>query len=97
MKTIIFAVLCLSLATFMNIDFEINPTIISKITTVLQVLTVCLALVRVDRSGIAELQLIFFWLTVVFTTISGLHYIFIGMGILQRGSSEDSNLDAGRE
>jgi cardiolipin synthase len=71
--------------SFMKIDFEVKPTIISKITTVLQVVTVCLALLRFDRSGIAELQLLFYWVTAAFTILSGLHYIFLGMGILQRG------------
>ena len=79
--------------SFMNIDFEVNPTIISKITTVLQVITVCLALLKFDRSGIAELQLLFYWVTAAFTTLSGLHYIFIGMGILQRDSNRDSKSD----
>ena len=72
--------------SLMDIDFEINPSIISKITTVLQVVTVCLALLRFDRSGLGELQLLFYWVTAGFTILSGLHYIFIGMGILQRGA-----------
>lgn len=79
--------------SFMNIDFEVNPTIISKITTVLQVVTVCLALLKFDRSGIAELQLLFYWVTAAFTILSGLHYMFIGMGILQRDSNRDSKND----
>lgn len=79
--------------SFMDIDFEVNPTIISKMTTVLQVVTVCLALLKIDRSGIAELQLLFYWLTAAFTTLSGIHYIFIGMGILQRGSNAESESD----
>ena len=72
--------------SFMKIDFEVNPTIISKITTALQVVTVCLALLRFDQAGIAELQLLFYWVTAAFTILSGLHYIFLGMGILQRGT-----------
>ena len=86
-----------ALFSFMNIDFDVNPSIISKITTVLQVITVCLALLRFDRSGIAELQLIFYWVTIFFTTLSGLHYIYIGMGILQRGSDNDTQSDSDTE
>jgi len=84
-------VILLGVAIFslLNIDFEINPSIVSKMTTVLQVITVCLALLRFDRSGLAELQMIFFWLTALFTTLSGLHYIYVGMGILQHGSGND--------
>ena len=77
--------------SFLNIDFEINPSIVSKFTTVLQVVTVCLALLQFDRSGLAELQMLFFWITAFFTTLSGLHYIYIGMGILQRGSGNETD------
>lgn len=76
--------------SFQNIDFEINPSIVSKITTVLQVVTVCLALLNFERPGLAELQMIFYWIAAFFTTLSGLHYIYIGMGILQRGSGDDT-------
>ena len=79
--------------SFQNIDFEINPSMVSKITTVLQVVTVCLALLKFDRPGLAELQMLFFWITAFFTTLSGLHYIYVGMGILQRGSDTESDKD----
>lgn len=79
--------------SFMNIDFEISPSIISKITTVLQVVTVCLALLKFSRSGLAELQLLFYWVTAVVTTLSGLHYIFVGMDVLQRGASQEEGRD----
>ena len=82
-----------ALFSFQNIDFEINPSIVSKLTTVLQVVTVCLALLRFDRAGLAELQMLFFWVTAFFTVLSGLHYIYIGMGILQRGSGNDTRDD----
>ena len=76
--------------SFQNIDFEINPSIVSKFTTVLQVVTVCLALLKFDRSGLAELQMLFYWITGFITTLSGLHYIYVGMGILQRGSGNET-------
>jgi cardiolipin synthase len=90
-------VILLGVAIFslLNIDFEINPSVVSKITTTLQVITVCLALLRFDASGLAELQMLFFWITALFTTLSGLHYIYVGMSILQHGSGNapDKNRD----
>lgn len=83
--------------SLLDIDFEINPSAVSKMTTVLQVITVCLALLPFDRSGLAELQMIFFWLTALFTTLSGLHYIYVGMGILQHqsGNASEKSRDDG--
>jgi len=88
-------VIMLGIAVFaiMNIDFEVKPTVISKITTVFQVVTVCLALINLEISGLRELQLIFYWATAGLTILSGLHYIFVGLSILQRGGN--SNVGGG--
>ncbi len=70
--------------TLMSVPFEIKPAIVSKLTTILQFLTVLAALVsmaaplHVDRFLI---QLII-WATAFFTVVSGLTYIIRGIKII---------------
>jgi len=70
-------------------ELEIKPIVVSKLTTVTQLFLVCLVLLHrgVPETGAAVLPSVF-WLTAVLTTLSGLHYIYIGMGILQHGMED---------
>lgn len=69
-----------------NIPVTIKPSIISKFTTVAQLAAVALTLLELHIQGLGPLLQTLFWVTVGLTTISGLHYIFIGMNLLQSGS-----------
>lgn len=62
-------------------SLEIRPVFISKITTALQLLTVFLALVYKSFGGNGPPPLIYiqYWLTAVFTILSGAHYVFTGI------------------
>jgi cardiolipin synthase len=69
-----------------NINFEVKPSIVSKCTTVAQLSTVFLALLNPKFPDFYMIQLSLCWLTAGLTIISGLHYIYIGMNILQDAS-----------
>jgi cardiolipin synthase len=86
-------IICLGIAiiTLTEKQYEVNPRIISKITTVVQIATILLTLLGFQVAGVLVLRDVFFWITAIVTTLSGLHYIFIGMQILQDGSTKDSN------
>ena len=63
--------------------YEVRPTIVSKCTTTAQILTVMLSLFDPDRARLAALHSPLLWITAVVTIMSGLHYIYKGMTILQ--------------
>jgi cardiolipin synthase len=67
-------------------SYEIRPSLVSKATTVTQILLVLLALYDPAATKLAALHAPLIWITAVITTLSGLHYIFIGMGILQENN-----------
>ena len=66
-----------------NINFDVRPSIASKCTTVAQLSTVFLALLDPKLPDFYMIQLSLYWLTAGLTIISGLHYIYIGMNIIQ--------------
>ncbi len=65
----------------MSVSFEIKPILISKITTALQIITVLLVLIlkSLPESFDYSWLLFLYWLTALFTIISGLKYISVGM------------------
>lgn len=70
-------------------SYEIHPTLISKCTTTAQILTVVLALFDPDQSQLTIIHLPVLWATSGVTILSGLHYVYIGMGILQEPHKND--------
>lgn len=64
-----------------KIDFTIKPRIISKFTTVAQLATILLSLLRNNSHDTT--QIVIMGITTGLTVISGIHYIFIGFRILQ--------------
>lgn len=75
----------------MSVSVEMKPTIISKLTTVCQMLTVFLVLFFnsfIDYRN-EELLTTMFWLTAFVTVISGLHYIHRGIQYVNTVSSSD--------
>jgi len=57
---------------------EINPTTFSKINTVIQVLTIALALFSRVQDSISGLLSLMIWAAAVTTIMTGLHYIYLG-------------------
>ncbi len=65
----------------------IRPSLISKATTVFQLLTILLVMAH-DHLGIitSGIQLVY-WLTAALTVISGLHYMAVGVTLLNKGTN----------
>ena len=76
-------VLGIAIFTLFEKAYEVRPTIVSKCTTTLQILLVAVSLFDPDKSRLATLHAPLLWTTAVVTVLSGLHYIYIGMTILQ--------------
>lgn len=79
-------VMGIAIFTITEKSYKIKPSIISKITTTAQITTIIMALVNIIMAGYSILMGILFWVTAGLTTISGLHYIYFGMNLLQNGS-----------
>lgn len=83
-------IILLGLAILMLTEkkYEVNPTLVSKCTTTAQILTVLVTLYDPSHLKITLLHPVLLWGTAILTTLSGLHYIYIGMNILQEPSND---------
>ncbi len=63
-------------------SFTANPSILSKLTTCLQLLTVFVVLARDLLPSVVHLLTPLFWITGLFTVVSGLHYMHYWFGIM---------------
>jgi cardiolipin synthase len=86
----------IAVLTFSGIRFDIRPSLISKWTTVVQILTVAVTLLELRFQGAATLWRILCWTTVGMTVLSGLHYTYLGLHILQTGYGDRSKTDPER-
>lgn len=80
----------IAVLTFSGIRFDIRPSLISKWTTVSQILTVAITLLEPQSPGAATAWIILCWITAIMTALSGLHYTYLGLHILQTGYGERS-------
>jgi len=80
----------IAVLTFANIPFAIRPTRISKWTTVFQLLTIGVALLDMPFAGAAVMRQALYWTTITMTILSGLHYTYRGLTILQAGFGNNS-------
>lgn len=79
--------------TLMSVDLEIKPSFVSKINTMLQLVTIFFALLLKMDGAEKHFQGAFMfvcWLTAIFTVISGADYLQKGMKLINRG---DGNTD----
>jgi cardiolipin synthase len=80
----------ISVLSIMSISVEIRPTFISKVTTGLQLITVLLALsfrcLPWAIDGIWSLAL--YWLTALFTILSGLNYMLRGTELINHDTKK---------
>ncbi len=83
----------IAVLAFAGIEFEIRPTLISKWTTVTQILTVVVTLLEALVPQVAPVQQALCWVTVTMTVASGLHYTYIGLTILQAGFGDHPKKD----
>jgi len=80
----------ISVLSIMSIPVKISPTYVSKVTTALQLITVLLALsfrcLPYEVSGIWLLA--FYWITALFTIVSGFNYIARGMKLMNHDTKK---------
>lgn len=83
-------IICLGVAIFMLTEkkYEVSPSLVSKCTTTAQILTVLITLYDPAHLKLDMVYQILLWGTALLTTLSGLHYIFIGMNILQEPNND---------
>ncbi|MDX9745208.1 MAG: CDP-alcohol phosphatidyltransferase family protein [Syntrophales bacterium] len=81
----------ISVLFMMSVPFDIKPILVSKITTTLQIITVLLVLVLKSLPEAIDFSWILFlyWLTALFTIVSGLRYIVVGMRYFNTLSAQD--------
>ncbi|MGQ9509509.1 MAG: CDP-alcohol phosphatidyltransferase family protein [Thermodesulfobacteriota bacterium] len=72
-----------------NYFIKIGPSIISKMTTNIQIITIILALWNWENQWWVTLKTFAIYVTTLFTILSGAHYIYVGTKILnqKKGSS----------
>jgi len=84
----------IAVLTFADIHFDIRPSLVSKWTTVFQILLIGVSLLEFDFSGAQTLQAVLGWVTAGMTVLSGLHYTYLGLNILQTGYGARAKKDA---
>lgn len=83
-------IILLGLAILMLTEkkYIVSPTLVSKCTTTAQILTVLITLYDPTHLKLAMVYQVLLWSTVILTTFSGLHYIYLGMNILQEPNNK---------
>lgn len=76
----------------MDIQFKIKPSLVSKWTTLFQLLTVFLTLLNPNIPDARFIKLLMFWLTAGLTVTSGLHYVYFGLNALQNSSGQNQKV-----
>mmetsp|Transcript_4917 Transcript_4917/g.2742 ORF Transcript_4917/g.2742 Transcript_4917/m.2742 type:complete len:119 (+) Transcript_4917:7505-7861(+) len=79
-----------------NIHIEIKPSIVSKCTTCIQLFAVIWALLSLKCPSIFILNSVV-WSTAALTITSGLHYVIIGLKILQELPANNNPVAKNRE
>jgi len=71
----------ISLLFILSISFDVKPAFISKVTTLLQILTIFLVLMSKSFPLFTSYEVteVFFWITAIVTVISGFQYLFKGI------------------
>ncbi len=82
-------VLGLAILTLTEKKYEINPTLVSKCTTAIQILMIFISLYDPSLTRWPLVHSALLWGVAGVTTLSGLHYIYIGMNILQESELDD--------
>lgn len=81
----------IAILRYFHATFRIRPSMISKCTTATQLATVFLVLLSFEVTAVGPMLLPLFWFTTILTTASGLHYVVLGITILNQEPQENSN------
>lgn len=82
-------VLGIAILTLTEKKYRVRPSLVSKCTTAVQIAMVIVSLVLPNIPRLQMMQHILLWTTAALTMISGFHYLYIGMNMLQQ-VEEDS-------
>lgn len=80
-------VMGIGILMFYSRSFAISPTIVSKITTFIQLITITFYLGRQYLVPLAFLEKYLLGLTAFFTILSGVHYIILGFRLIGKPES----------
>ena len=75
----------IAVLTFASIPFDIRPSLVSKWTTAFQILMIAVTLLGFHFTEAEIVKPVLGWATAAMTVLSGLHYTYIGLHILQTG------------
>ena len=87
----ILIIMGIAILHFFHVSFSIRPSMISKCTTATQLATVFLVLLSFEVTIVCPILQPFFWFTTILTTASGLHYVYLGIAILNKEPQDASN------
>ncbi len=65
-----------------KVDYQIQPSMVSKCTTVAQLATIFLLLLSIQTTALEHALLPVYWLTTALSIASGLHYVYLGIQIM---------------
>ncbi len=88
----IIILLGIAIFTLTEKKYEIHPTLLSKCTTTAQFIMVIFVLFDPLRTKLPAVLPPLLWTTAILTILSGLHYIYIGMNILQEPNSNSDRI-----
>jgi len=82
----------IAVLTMMKIPFEVKPMFVSKVNTFLQILTITVALLYKSKLMAVDVFVLkgFFWVTALFTILSGILYIFRGVRYINSANGTDA-------
>ena len=87
----ILIIMGIAILRFFHAAFSIRPSMISKCTPATQLATVFLVLLSFEVAAVGPMLRPLFWFTTLLTTASGLHYVVLGITILNQETQENSN------
>lgn len=85
----ILIVIGIVLCSIWHVHVAMRPSQISKATTFFQLATVFFILLNTEYAYFSELNHGLIWMTVVLTILSGLHYLYLGINLLQGSEDPD--------
>ncbi|MBL0716094.1 MAG: CDP-alcohol phosphatidyltransferase family protein [Desulfosarcina sp.] len=65
-----------------KVPYEIHPSMVSKCTTFIQLAAIFLLLLSLQTAVVAPALFPVYWLTAALSTVSGLHYVYVGIQIM---------------
>jgi cardiolipin synthase len=72
-----------------KVAYKIQPSMVSKCTTVAQLTTIFLLLLSIQTQVVEHALLPVYWLTTALSIASGLHYVYLGIQIMPDSGRDD--------